>query len=163
MSQEHPVFDTLESSGRIALTSPGYFNSLKKIVALSTLSILVIIVGIICLNGLNVNSIVLCSLIFLTGLICLRFLTKRVHASAIKGGTLIITNLSRKNYVTSLRSVNQVTTYHILGMQVTKLKFNLDGIERVSIIVNREGFLPFATDCVILKALELYKKQKANL
>ena len=163
MSRKKQFVDLLLNSKRVALTSPKYFKRLRTLLLLLSAGFLLTILLIFWQFGLEYISLILAGVILISGFIVLRFLSNHIHASAIKGGTLVVTSLSKRNYVTSLRSLNSVKSYHLPGINITRLSFNLDGIERRSIIINADRDLPFSADKVILKARTIYKKQKASL
>lgn len=93
----------------------------------------------------------------------IRYFSKNIQASLIKGGTLILTDLNKRSYVTSIRSIRDARSLHIGSMQLTRINYELDGMVRKAIIVNTDRFIPFNTDKFLYKAKEIYKKQKANL
>jgi hypothetical protein len=92
-------------------------------------------------------------------LLCLRFRhkTRRV---IVKGDTLILKNYHKRSLVTSLRSVKKVRTFRLPGVYVTRLEYNLDGVNRSTVIVNRSWTVAHTPEQLMRKAIDLSRKER---
>lgn len=163
MYEKRSWFSSLMASDRIALTCPQYFKRLKTSLLIFSLLSVISIGLLISFSGLNFTTLGISMLYAFIAMFVIRYFSKNIQASLIKGGTLILTDLNKRSYVTSIRSIRDARSFHIGSMQLTRVKYELDGMLRKAIIVNTDRFIPFNTDKFLYKAKEIYKKQKANL
>ncbi len=163
MHKKRTWFTRLLTSERISLTSPHYFKNLKTYLLVFSLLVVGSIAMILSFLGANITTLFIALTCIVLAYFSIRYFSKNIQASLIKGGTLIFTDLNHRSYVTSVRSIKAVRCFHLGSIQLTRLKYQLDGVTRKAIIVNNDNFIPFNTDKFLLKARDLYKKQKANL
>jgi len=140
-------------------------NYLKKLRFISLFFLFVVIsLSVInaYINGLTYLGILTsgAALILVLGAGC--YFQCYAKSTAVKGDNLIINSLSNPSCVTSLRSVRNVRTKSFLGIQWTNLNYNLDGITKKVVILNRATSVTVPPEMAIKKAIRLSKKQKAN-
>ena len=162
MKKQRALLDLIFSRKRVDITSKNYLRSVKQFLSACSLCSVVSVGLLLWFVGLNYLSIVISVVIFSLTLALTRFLTKNIRSTSVKGDTLILTSVDKNSAVTSIRSLKKIKTTNFLGFEITKLNFNLDGRNRSSIIINRQGSYPFTPEHSIRKAYELSKKQKAN-
>lgn len=163
MHKKRTWFNRLTASERISLTCPHYFKNLKTYLLVFSLIIVGSIALILSFLGASITTLIIALISIFLAYFIIRYFARNIQASLIKGGTLIFTDLNQRSYVTSIRSLKNVRSVHLGSIQLTRLKYQLDGITRKAIIINNDNFIPFNTDRFLLKAREIYKKQKANL
>lgn len=88
------------------------------------------------------------------------FIRRYCNALSIKGDTLILTDIRRKHVVTSIRSIKKLKNFRFSRFSITKMIYNLDGIDRKVILVKLLSANEIEPITVIKTIL---KKQKANL
>ena len=64
--------------------------------------------------------------------------------------------------MTSVRSVRDINTKSILGVQWTTIKYKLDGIKRSTFFINAKWAVSDTPEEVVRKAIDLSTKKKAN-
>lgn len=88
---------------------------------------------------------------------------KRLRTASIKGDTLILKSLTHKSSITSVRSIQSVHSYRILGFHVTSLCYVLDGKRKKAILLGNSTGTTLPLDFFINEAVLWNKKKKANL
>lgn len=163
MKKKRHFFGQLLASERISLTDPRQVTRIRNFILVFSLLILaqMVVVGI--LFGLELISLIWLGSSTLIALLLIRYIQKNIYSTVIKGGTLILTDLQRRSLVTSIRSVSFSRTYLLGNLELTRIRFYLDGRNRTATILNSTHYLPFKTDSFLKKAKLIYKKQKANL
>lgn len=91
------------------------------------------------------------------------FCSLKIKSTVVKGDTLIVKSLSQKNKVASLRSIKNVRTKSLMGIQWTNLKFSLDGRNESILFFGKSSQLPISPEVAIREAVKMSKKRKANL
>ena len=163
MKERRLWLERLLAADRICLSNPHQLKNLRTFLLIFSLAI-VLIIGLSVLSiGLEYKSLLIIFIGVILSLLTIRYVSKNIHSTVIKGGTLILTNLNQRSYVTSVRSITNCRSVQLGSFQLTRIKYNLDGINRKAMILNSTEFIPFRTDSFLLKAKAHYKKQKANL
>ena len=162
MNKQRALLDRLYARKRVRITPKNYLKSVKRVIS-TCFIFLAVIIG-ISLWALNFNylSIAISVVIVCIAFKLFNFVTQNLRSTSIKGDALILTSINKRSVVTSIRSLQKIKSFHFIGLELTKMKYNLDGKECSSIIINREGAYPFSPERSIRKAYELSKKQKAN-
>lgn len=162
MKKQRALLDQIYARKRVDITSKNYLKSVKQILNICSVST-VLIIGVL-LWGMNVSylSIAISTVIFILAFTLNKYVIKNIRSTSVKGDALILTSINKNSAVTSIRSLQKIESSSFLGFQITKLKYNLDGRNRSSIIINKQGSYPFTPEHSIRKAFELSKKQKAN-
>lgn len=93
------------------------------------------------------------------------FFHRKIRSAAIKDGFLLMKTISGKSKVTSLRSIKNLRTRSFLGMQLTKLRYNLDGGNHTGLIITIVNSNRYTPEEIIRRELHAYEefKKKANL
>ena len=90
-------------------------------------------------------------------------LRKTIKSTIIKGDTLIFNSLNKTSNVTTLRSVKNVSTKTILGIQWTNIAYSFDGATRKARFISRASRLPFRPESTMKAAIKMSIKRKASL
>lgn len=72
----------------------------------------------------------------LVSTLCYVFI-RNYTAISVTGDTLILKNFKQKNTVTSLRSIQSVSTKRIGQYRYVRMKYNLDGLSRKAVFVSQ--------------------------
>lgn len=161
MSQKN-ILQRLFESERVNLTIDNYFSFVRKTILL-ILTITVIAIGSTLLfSGISFLSVGICGVLFILSITLVTFLKRNIMASAVKGGTLIFKRMNNKAYVTSIRAIKEIKSFQLLKKEFTLINFELDGQIRMAIVINNKDDFPFSNEKFIIRAKEIYKKQKAN-
>jgi len=163
MHERKSWFKQLLSADRISLTSPHYFKRIRIFLTCYVLLSLGLIGALLYSLEITLITLTLATAILISILLLIAFCSKKLFSSALKGGTLILRDMKHRNHITSLRSLKKVKSIRFGIFQLTTIQFKLDGIVRSGVIINSDYHIPFNTDRFLLKAIDLYKKQKANL
>lgn len=83
----------------------------------------------------------------------------RVRSASIIGESLIMNTSGKKSYITTLNTIQKVTTYHILSVQCTFLNYTLDGRNHKTILLGNPPGMAVNLDRFILHA-KLWSKNK---
>lgn len=162
MLNEQSIMDRLAEKNRVDVTPKNYFKSINTCLIILAI-VLISVVG----SGLYVAEITFLNLaiagflIVFFGFLGYRF-KRNTNSIAIKGDTLILNAPGRPSCVTSIRAISNVQTNSVLGLQMTKLRYNLDGRTRSIKVINRASSVVYSPEQLLKKAMELSKKQKAN-
>lgn len=161
MSQKN-ILQRLFESERVNLTIDNYFSFVRKTI-LFILTITIIAIGSTLLfSGISFLSIGICGVLFILSITLVTFLKRNIMSSAVKGGTLIFKRMNNKAYVTSIRAIKEIKSFQLLKKEFTLINFELDGQIRMAIVINNKDDFPFSNEKFIIRAKEIYKKQKAN-
>ena len=154
--------DLLEERSRVEITPKNYFKRLNTCLIILGISVVVSVsVGLYVSEISFLNLGLAGALVLSTGYFCYRFKNK-TNSIAIKGDTLILNAPGKPSCVTSVRAIKDVQTSSFLGVQLTRLKYVLDGRTRFVKVINLSSSVESTPELLIKKAMELSKKQKAN-
>lgn len=159
-SRRRIIMHSLLNRDRTEITPRDYFKHctthliLHFVLGLALGSALIVWLGVSFISlGLAI------ALASIPALLCLRFRhkTRRV---IVKGDTLILKNYHKRSLVTSLRSVKKVRTLCLPGIYITRLEYNLDGVTRSTLIVNRSWAVVNTPEQLMRKAIDLSRKER---
>lgn len=162
MNKRRAFLKQIYARKRVDITSKKYLQKVKRFLTTGIILSIVMVATLILTLGINILSISMSFALLVVVFGLCNYLYRHIGATAIKADTLIVTSLNKRSAVTSIRSISKIKENCILGVQITKFKYFLDGRNRISVIINRDGAYPFTPAHSLRKALELSKKQKAN-
>ena len=162
MNTKRNLLSSLLRKERVDITSTHYQKNIKSF-------LIVFVLALISFTFWSLWSARLTySLLFLSGAMTGSLLTisyyfyRHIQAAAVKGDTLILKSLSKKNKVTTLSSIQKIKTTSIFGVQFTDMIYNLDGLSNRAIIITLASRVPVNPEKSIKKAISFSLKEKAN-
>ena len=162
MNQKRIILNLLNNRKRIDITCKNYLINIRIILISLFLAVILLNVLVQYYNEVSIVSLALSAINILFFGLIFRKIHNSTSATSIKGDTLILNNAKKKHYVTSIRSIQKVKTASFLGIQMTRLYYNLDGVNRRLFFLTRCSSCSFTPAHLVQKAIKLSKKQKAN-
>ncbi len=152
----------LENREKVRITPTHYLKKWNLIFMLAALFILVLDFLILIALGKSFLTIGLIMLVSILPVFFVFYLRKHIKSTYMTGDALIFKSFDQTSKVTSLRSVRKVKTTSILGLQWTRLDYNLDGKHNSVLIVNVDFSDSTSTEHILTEAIDWSKKRKAN-
>lgn len=156
------VVDRLYNRKRVSVTPRNYLKRCKLFMLLHFVFMSAVIGLLFWILGITVLSIAITLAIAFISISSFAYFAKKTKSVAVKGDTLILNSFDKRSCVTSLRSIKNVHTSSLLGIQLTRLNYKLDGLTRSTVVINRSWAVPSTPEQLIKKAIQLSKKKKAN-
>lgn len=151
------------SKYRLRVTKKGYIQAARRNIFILFVSGTFLSISTLLFLGKNFESLIVASFIEFVFLITTVYLFKKIRSASIKDGFLLMKTASKVSKVTSLRSIKNLKTKTILGIQITKLRYNLDGGNHTGVIINTANSKHSSPEALIKKELFAYEeKKKAN-
>lgn len=161
MEKEKTLAHLIKNRKRIEITPCNYLGKFKLLIA-SIIGIVLIFDAYILINfRITFASLGIVGAVSLAGVFISYYLKVCAKTTTLKGDTIIFNSIDNKSSVTSIRSIRKIKSKSALGIQWTKLNYNLDGTTKSAIILNRIAHSTINPEQTIRKALEISKK-KAN-
>lgn len=162
MTREEIVKDCVHNRNRLEVTPKDYLKKFNNKLWVIFIFSLLLAGSFIAVRGISFEAIAISGgFVFLVTVI-LYYIRKKTNAVALKGDTIILKDMKDKTCVTSVRSVREITTNSVFGIQWTTLKYKLDGIKRSTFFVNLKWTVSDTPEEVVRKAIDLSSKKKAN-
>lgn len=90
-------------------------------------------------------------------------LRRSLSSAALKGDSLILNNISKKNCVTSIRSIRKIKTKRIGNTMITALHYNLDGTMRRAVLVSNTKHTKHPSPSEVIRSAQRYFKNKRQI
>lgn len=156
------VIDRLYNRKRVDITPQNYLPRFKRHIALTLILSTLITALFLFQYGIDFITLGLSIGFFVLTMVVAVYFKKRTKSVAVKGDTLILNSFNKQSCVTSLRSIKKVHTNTFMGVQWTQMSYNLDGVTRSMIMINRSWAVSSTPEKLIKKAIQLSKRKKAN-
>lgn len=161
MEQEKTLTNLIKNRKRIEITPCNYLGKFKFLIA-SIIAFTVIFDAYILIKfRITFTSLGIVAVLTLASIMISHYLKICAKTTTLKGDTIIFNSIDNKSSVTSIRSIRRIKSKSALGIQWTKLNYNLDGVSKSAVILNRIANGSINPELTLKKALELSKK-KAN-
>ena len=161
MEQENTLTNLIKNRKRIDITPYNYLGKFKLLI--TAIPVITVLFDAYLLYSFRISysSLGLMFAVSIMAIIVSILLKKSAKSTTLKGDTIIFNSLDNKSSVTSIRSIRKIKSKSALGIQWTKLNYNLDGVPRSTVILNRIADSRMNPELALRKALEINKK-KAN-
>ncbi len=124
MTKQERIRRKIETKEKIKLSIS--CESIKSLAIFISLTYIIIAVSVIYIEHLNFKSFALINIMLISYIFILLQFKKYVAASII-GEMLISESIFKKNKITSLRSIKDISTTSIFKYDITKVTYKLDG------------------------------------
>jgi len=151
---------SLISRKRVDITPPNYLIKTKLYLFVFMVTNLVTISALIISFGITYMTLGITTFTASFSALIIGYVIKHAQTISIKGGTLITHSMAKRSSVMSLRSIRNVKSKGFFGIEFTTIKYNLDGQNKSTIIINRNNSVPATPERSIKKAIQIYKKEK---
>jgi hypothetical protein len=161
MEKEKTLSHLIKNRNRIEITPCNYLGKFKLLIASIIGAVLMFDIYILLSFRITFTSLAIVGVVSLAAVLISYYLKVCAKTTTLKGDTIIFNSIDNKSSVTSIRSIRKIKSKSALGIQWTKLNYNIDGTSKSAIILNRMTQGTLNPELTIRKALEISKK-KAN-
>ena len=161
MEQERTLTNLIKNRKRIEITPCNYLGKFKLLIGAIVLLTLFFDAYILIKFRITFSSLGIVAVLTLASIMISYYLKICAKTTTLKGDTIIFNSIGNKSSVTSIRSIRKIKSKSVLGIQWTKLNYNLDGVSKSAVILNRIANSSINPELTLKKALEISKK-KAN-
>ena len=148
----------LRSNTCIDLYDKNYLFRIKWIFPLVLLIAFISLSVLFVFELMHQSQLIFSSLLAMVVLVIVQVMTRKARVAAIKGDTLILRGIRVKSTITSLQSVKKASSFHFLGVHVTRLYYTLDNQKKSSFIFGGPSGMKTSLDLLIQHAKKREKK-----
>ena len=156
------VIDRLYNRKRVDITPRNYLPRFRRHIFLTLVFTSLITTLFLYLFNINFLTLGISIGFFVSAVAFIVYCQKHTKSVAVKGDSLILNSFKKQSCVTSLRSIKAIHTNTFLGIHWTQMSYNLDGVTRYMIVINRSWAVSSTPEKLVKKAIQLSKRKKAN-
>lgn len=165
MPSKGKSIERLEERKRVDITPKNYLSRCQRVFIIEILLTALAAGGVLYFFGVTFLTVGISGIMVLVCTAACLYVRKNTKAVAVKGDSLILNSFDNRSLVTSLRSIRSIKTKHFLLFHFTSLEFNLDGLNRTTIVINRPWAVEHKPEEMVKLAIALSKEnreKKAN-
>lgn len=148
----------LRANSRFDLYDKNYLSQTKWIFPLLLCLAFISLSVLFSMDLLSQFQLIVSSVCVMVILILVQLVVRKAKIAALKGDTLILKGVQSESTVTSIRSVQKASSFHLFGVQVTHLYYTLDHQKRSSLLFGAPLGMKTSLDKLIRHAKKQEKK-----
>lgn len=148
----------LRANTRVDLYDKNYLHRVKWIFPVVLLTALTSLSILFFMGSISQKQLVIFSLFSIGLLFLIQMVSKRARIAVLKGDSIILRDIDSRSTVTSINSVNNVSSFRFFGIQITRLSYTIDHQKKSSLLFGTPSGMNTSIDLLIRHAKKHKKK-----